>query len=141
MDRVLAGLSDFALPYLDDIAVFSGIWGEHLDHLRRVLIRLREAGLTVRTEKCQLGKAEVHYLGHVIGHGLWCPSEVKIAAVVEFRRSTTKRDIWAFLGRAGYYQHYIHNVSEMASPLTDALCKNEPQNPGCYSVYLCWNAN
>ncbi|XP_042145831.1 uncharacterized protein LOC121045858 [Ixodes scapularis] len=91
-------------------------------------MRLREAGLTVKTEKCQLGRAEVHYLGHVIGQGLRRPSEVKIAAVVEFRRPTTKRDIRAFLGLAGYYQHYIYNFSDIASPLTDALRKNEPQN-------------
>ncbi|XP_064490382.1 uncharacterized protein LOC135401724 [Ornithodoros turicata] len=127
MDRVLSGLSDFALPYLDDVAVFSNTWEEHLVHLRTVLDRLRRAGLTVRPEKCQLGRAEVTYLGHTTGQGSRRPHEVKIAAVVNYPRPKTKTDIRAFLGLTGYYQHYIRNYSQLASPLTDALRKCEPQ--------------
>lgn len=127
MDRVLGDLSDFALPYLDDVAIFSDSWEAHMGHLRVVLNRLRQAGLSIRPEKCQLGRAEVSYLGHVIGQGSRRPSEVKVAAVAEHRRPKTKTDIRAFLGLAGYYQHYIKDYSHVASPLTDALRKTEPQ--------------
>lgn len=87
-------------------------------------MRFREVGLTIKTAKCQLAQAEVHYLGHLIGHELWRPFEVKIAAVVEFRHPTTKKGFRAFLGLVRFYQHYIHNFSDFASPLTDALRKN-----------------
>lgn len=127
MDHVLSGLSDFALPYLDDVAVFSDTWDEHIQHLIVVFDRLRKAGLTVRPEKCQLGSAEVSYLGHVVGQGLRRPLDVKIAAVVDYPRPQNKSDVRAFLGLCGYYQHYVHNYSQVAGPLTDALRKNEPR--------------
>lgn len=47
MDRVLEGLSEFALPYLDDVAVFPNDWSSHLEHVREVLDRFGAAGLTV----------------------------------------------------------------------------------------------
>lgn len=127
MDRVLQGLGEFALPYLDDIAVFSNSWEDHLAHLRAVFVRLREANLTVKAEKCQLGGAEVTYLGHVVGNGSRRPSDIKIEAVANYPRPKTKTDIRAFLGLTGYYQRYIQGYSELASPLTDALRKPQPK--------------
>ncbi|KAK8788529.1 hypothetical protein V5799_021695 [Amblyomma americanum] len=126
MDRVLTGTEAYALPCLDDIAAFSDNWEAQLLHLREVLTRLREAGLTVRAEKCKLGKAEVEYLGHVIGRGYRRPLDANVAAIRDYPRPSTKTDIRAFLGLAGYYQHYIPGYSEMASPLTDSLRKEEP---------------
>ncbi|XP_075733659.1 uncharacterized protein LOC142775721 [Rhipicephalus microplus] len=126
MDRVLAGAENYAVPYLDDIAVFSDSWEKHLSHLRDVLTRLRNAGLTVKAEKCQLGQAEVEYLGHIVGRGCRRPHEVKLAAIENYPRPVTKTDIRAFLGLTGYYQHYIPKYSQIASPLTDSLRKGEP---------------
>ncbi|KAK8759335.1 hypothetical protein V5799_003032 [Amblyomma americanum] len=127
MDKVLRGQEEFALPYLDDVAIFSASWSEHMAHLRAVLTRLREAGLTVKAPKCQLAQAEVVYLGHVIGQGRRRPSEIKVAAVRDFPQPRTKTDIRSFLGVAGYYQRYIPRYSDIAAPLTDALRKTEPQ--------------
>lgn len=123
MDQVLSGLSDFALPYWDDVAVFSDSWSEHLRHLREVLGRFQQAGLTVKPEKCQLVKGYVTYLGHVIGQGVRKPAEANAAALRAYRRPRTKTDVRAFLGLTGYYQQYIHNYSEIASPRTDSLRK------------------
>ena len=49
--------------------IFSSSWEEHLDHLRKVLSCLQEANLTIKMSKCQFGRSEVQYLGHVIGGG------------------------------------------------------------------------
>ncbi len=51
MDRILAGLS-FVFCYLDDIIIASRDEQEHLEHLREVFSRLREAGLVINAEKC-----------------------------------------------------------------------------------------
>lgn len=120
------GMSDFALPYLDEIAVFSNSRVENLEHLRQVFQRSSEAGLTVKARKCELGGAEVSYLGHVVGRGNHRPSEIKVEAVASYPRLKTKTDVRrAFLGLTGYYRRYIKNYSEMASPLTDALRKDK----------------
>ncbi|GFW04157.1 retrovirus-related Pol polyprotein from transposon 17.6 [Trichonephila clavipes] len=45
MAQVLEGLEQFALPYIDDIAIFSQGWKDHVKHTDIVLGRLRKAGL------------------------------------------------------------------------------------------------
>ena len=52
MDVLLKGTRSYAVVYLDDLVIFSQSWEEHCEHLRTVLQRLREAGLTAKPAKC-----------------------------------------------------------------------------------------
>ncbi|CAM4406575.1 unnamed protein product [Lepidochelys olivacea] len=70
VDGLLAGLGEYAVTYLDNVAIFSDSWAEHLEHLQKVLERIREAGLTVKAMKCQIGPNRVTYLGHQVGQGI-----------------------------------------------------------------------
>jgi len=54
MDGVVCGLSKFDNAYLDNLIVYSDTWEDHLLHLRAVLSRLKEVGLTTKPFKCQL---------------------------------------------------------------------------------------
>ena len=65
MDRILAGLS-FVFCYLDDIIIASRDEEEHLEHLREVFSRLREAGLVINAEKCVFAATAVEFLGHKV---------------------------------------------------------------------------
>lgn len=38
LNQVLAGTESFAVPYHDDIAVFSNTWQQHLEHLQEVFL-------------------------------------------------------------------------------------------------------
>ena len=81
INHVLRECWSFARAYLDDIVVFSSSWEEHLNHLCQVLECLQKAQLMVNMSKCQFGKSEVHYLGHVIGGGTVKPDPQKLEAV------------------------------------------------------------
>ena len=70
MQQVLAGVNpdqgpNFVAAYIDDLLVFSSSLQTHLDHLNRVMKRIREVGLKVNLSKCQFIRQEVEYLGHV----------------------------------------------------------------------------
>lgn len=121
MAQVLEGLQDFAVPYIDDIAVFSSTWEDHERHLGIVLDRLKGAKLTVKLAKCKFAQNCVRFLGHEIGSGTRSPSEIKIQAIKDFPRPSTKTNVRAFLGLVGYYAHYIPKYSTIAAPLTDTL--------------------
>ena len=70
MENVLAGLArDGCLVYLDDILVIGKTLEEHNENLRKVLDRLREAGLRLKPPKCHFAQLEVEYLGHVVSAG------------------------------------------------------------------------
>ena len=57
---------DFAIPYLDDLLVFSGSFEDHLKHVRLILQRLKKYDIKIKASKCQLFKREISYLGRVI---------------------------------------------------------------------------
>ncbi|CAM4543042.1 unnamed protein product [Lepidochelys kempii] len=77
VDGLLAGLGEYAVAYLDDVAIFSDSWADHLEHLQKVLERIREAGLTVKAKKCQIGLNRVTYLGQQVGQGTISPYRPK----------------------------------------------------------------
>jgi hypothetical protein len=87
--------------YIDDIAICSDTWEEHLEHLQEVFRRLAAANLHVKVRKCQFGRAKAHYLGHIIGHGKIEPDDKKVAAVVKYPTPSNKKDVRAFLGLVG----------------------------------------
>lgn len=63
MDTLLKDCTGFAGSYIDDLAIYSRTWEDHLDHLRQVLQRLQENGLTAKPKKCHFGMSECEYLG------------------------------------------------------------------------------
>jgi len=52
MMRVLQGMQDYSLVYVDDCCIFSPDWFSHLSHLQSVFDRLREHNLRVHPKKC-----------------------------------------------------------------------------------------
>ncbi|GFX45974.1 retrovirus-related Pol polyprotein from transposon 297 [Trichonephila clavipes] len=121
MANLLRNCEDFAVPYLDDIAIFSLAWDDHLKHLKDVFDRLRSAKLHIKPSKCQFAEAYVKYLGHLVGQGLRTPGELKVQVIKEFPIPTNKTQVRAFLGLSGYYRRYIPEFSVIAAPLTELL--------------------
>ena len=102
MDHVIHGLN-CAAAYLDDLIIFSESWETHLTHLRMVLERLRQAGLTAKSRKCEFAATECVYLGHIVGSGAVKPEKDKTVTVRQFPTPETKV-VRSFLGLTGYYR-------------------------------------
>lgn len=113
----------YAAAYLDDIAIFSQSWSEHVEHIRAVFGALRSAGLTASAEKCRVARGSIPYLGHIIGSGRHAPDPSKLAAIKKLARPKTKKDVRSALGLFGYYREYIPNFAELALPLTELTAK------------------
>ncbi|GFW02932.1 retrovirus-related Pol polyprotein from transposon 17.6 [Trichonephila clavipes] len=73
MNKALSCYRKFSRAYIDDIAIFSKNWEEHLLHLDTILTKLSELNFTVNLKKCAFGKAQIKYLGHIIGSELVYP--------------------------------------------------------------------
>ncbi|GFX16192.1 hypothetical protein TNCV_4704461 [Trichonephila clavipes] len=101
--NLLRNCEDFAVPYLDDIVIFSLPWDDHLKLLKDVFDRLRSAKLHIKPSKCQFAQAYVKYLGHLVGQGLRTPGELKVQVIEDFPIPTNKTQVRAFLGLFGYY--------------------------------------
>ena len=117
VNQVLEGL-DFAFGYLDDILVFSSDVDSHLEHIKILYQKLREANLKLKESKCNFLKKHVQYLGHIIsGEGLE-PVPEKLEAIEKMPPPTTPKEVKQFLGLIGYYRKFIPRFADIARCLT-----------------------
>ena len=126
MDQLLRGLEDCAAAYLDDLVIHNATWPEHLASLRKVLERLRTAGLTAKPSKCHFAMKECTYLGHIVGNGQVRPEIGKLTAVEDFPVPKTKKEVRTFLGLTGYYRKFVPCYASLAAPLTELTRSNAP---------------
>ena len=126
MDNVLSGLLwEVCLYYLDDIIVFSKDWEEHLQSLRMVLSRLREANLRLGHKKCTLAQSSITFLGHLVSDDGLQPDPRLLDSIREIQPPTTVSQALSFLGLVGYYRRFIKGFSNIAAPLNRLLEKNK----------------
>ena len=124
--KVLEPCSSFALPYIDDIVIFSKNWKEHVGHVREVLSRLREAGLTASLRKCTWGGKVVEFLGHKLGDGRVSIPDRRVKAMKEYVRPRTKKALRTFLGVVSFYRRYIDMLAKHMATLSPATAKSMP---------------
>lgn len=69
VSTVLQGLPwDHSQAYEDDILAGFTSFDDHFQNLGKVFLHLSEHGLKFNAGKCELFRAEVNYLDHVVGH-------------------------------------------------------------------------
>lgn len=125
MNNILRGYqNEICSVYLDDIIIFSTSLQEHIDRLRKIFQRLREANFKIQLDKSEFLKQNVNYLGHVITPKGVEPDPNKIKAVKEFPIPNTPKEIKSFLGLAGYYRKFIKDFAKISKPLTSCLKKD-----------------
>ncbi len=108
MSKVLSNVKNCE-AYLDDVVCYSDTWESHLKTLEEVFSRFQEANLTLNLTKCDFCHAKVTYLGKEVGHGTVRPVESKVRAIIDFPSPKSKRELWRFLGMAGYYRNFCKN--------------------------------
>ncbi|KAK3544947.1 hypothetical protein QTP86_029196, partial [Hemibagrus guttatus] len=124
-------LHRFVLVYIDDILIYSRSMADHQRHVTEVLRRLRSHHLFLKAEKCLFHQPSVQFLGYVIDRSGVRMDETKVAAVRDWPRPTSVKELQRFLGFANFYRRFIRGYSSVTSPLTNLL-RNKPKS-------LTWN--
>lgn len=131
MENCLGDLRDtVCVPYLDDIIVFSATFEEHIEHIRKVLRRLREHGVKLKPQKCKLFKREVVFLGRVVSENGYKLDPSSVGPVLRLKESNPKtvNEVRKLMGFLNYYRRYIKDFSRIAKPIYDLL--KSPDLPG-----------
>lgn len=85
---------------------------------------LQKQHLFAKSKKCEFGKTEVAYLGHIISQEGVVVDQEKVKAIREWRIPQNLRELRGFLGLTGYYRKFISNDEQIAQPLTNQLRKD-----------------
>jgi Reverse transcriptase (RNA-dependent DNA polymerase)/RNase H-like domain found in reverse transcriptase len=104
-----------ALTYLDDIVIYSATFEQHLIYLTRVL-KLEDAGISLKLSKCSFAAYQVQYLGYKVGRAGLEVDDSKIEAVIRNVPPTNKTGLRRFIGITGYYRRFIKIYSIVAAP-------------------------
>lgn len=115
MSMVIEGLSG-VLCHMDYVLNWGETQAQHKERLHIVLARIEKAGITLNLEKCELGRQEVKFLGHLI-------SENGVGAVLEMKEPSTISEVRSFLGMVNQLGKFIPCLAEKDRPLRDLLAK------------------
>src|SRR5208282_4967836 len=111
-------LDDFCTAYLDDIMIYSDNELEHETHVKKVLERLRNAGLQVDIKKCEFGVKRTKYLGFIVStDGIEVDPE-KVKVIQDWMPPCTVKGVQSFLGFCNFYRRFIQDFGVIAKPLT-----------------------
>ncbi len=143
MGNLMASL-EYVRAYIDDLLVITkGSLDDHLDKLKQVFIRLRDAGLKINATKSVFCVQETEYLGCIPTIGGIKPQPKKVQAILVLYLPNNIKELWQFVldDMIQYYQDMWQKRSEMLAPLTDLggecretkTTKNQKKNLGCGS--------
>ncbi|CAF1477404.1 unnamed protein product, partial [Rotaria sp. Silwood1] len=105
------------LAYIDDIIIYSQNFNEHLKHIEEVCLLLQEANFKLNVDKCEVARAEILFLGHLIKAGTIKPDPDNIRGLTETREPTSAEEAFRFVTAAEYYRKFIPKFSTIAAPL------------------------
>uniref|UniRef100_A0A0G4G224 Reverse transcriptase domain-containing protein n=1 Tax=Chromera velia CCMP2878 TaxID=1169474 RepID=A0A0G4G224_9ALVE len=122
MTLVLASLPrEIALVYVDDVIIFSRSHAEHLQDFCEVFTLVRAAGLKLRLEKAQIGKAQVEHLGHTVSARGVRPSRKNMEKVKNWPTPTDRPSLRTFVYLCNYYRTFVERFARIAHPLNQLL--------------------
>ncbi|PIO66570.1 reverse transcriptase [Teladorsagia circumcincta] len=122
MSRILAGLDDNCLAYLDDIIIFDNDFESHLCSLRKVLDRFRTFNIKVSGKKLtSIAQSKITFLGHEITGSCYAPAERNISAIRDLPAPTSVRAVKGFLGMANFFpqirEGFCNNCGSTVCPV------------------------
>lgn len=116
----------FAIPYLDDIIIFSESREDHKKHLEIVFDKWRAASLYLKNKKkSHFWKNEVQILGLIMGNGIVRPDSKKISVIRGYGTHQTHRKLRSFLGLANYFRTFITNYAHKTKKSNEILKNRE----------------
>ncbi|KAF9763004.1 Retrovirus-related Pol polyprotein from transposon [Nosema granulosis] len=122
MDSILREEREkFTIPYLDDIIIYSQDMDTHKKHVRIVMEKLRNAGITLNKKKCKFFQKEIKILGNIITEGRIKPDPEKVKCIKNYPRPNTVKELRSFIGLLNYCREFIKDFASKAKPLFDML--------------------
>ena len=106
MDNIFLDMIDecIIIVYMDDILLFAPDKATLMANMKRVLERLRENDLFLKSTKCEFNRTKIDYLGMVIEEGKISMDPGKLKGIMDWPAPSTIKQTRGFLGFGNFYQ-------------------------------------
>jgi len=94
----------FSRNFMDDFSIYRNSFDQCLHHLKLVLQRCKKKNLTLNWEKCHFMVKWGIVLGHEISRRGIEVDNAKIEVIAKLPPPKCIKNIWSFLGHAGFYR-------------------------------------
>jgi hypothetical protein len=96
---------------------------EHQEYVRKVLQRLRDAGLQADIKKLEFSIIRTKYLGFIVSTEGVEVDPKKITVVKNWQAPTTVKRVQGFLGFCNFYRRFITEYGRITRPLNILIYK------------------
>ncbi|XP_048231598.1 uncharacterized mitochondrial protein AtMg00860-like [Ricinus communis] len=110
--------------YFDDILIYSKSLSEHVEHVRMVLMVLRENSLYANLSKCDFCTNKLVFLGFIVSANGIQVDEDKVKTIKEWPTPKNVSDVRSFHGLASFYRRFVKDFSTLVVPLNELVKKN-----------------
>ena len=117
-------LHKVVLVFFDDTPVYSLALEDHKMHLAQLLELLQKHQLYVDYKKCEFGKNQVAYLGHIISAQVVATDLDKVKIMIEWPTPSNIKELQGFLGLTRYYRKFVVGYAHIALLITGQLKKD-----------------
>ncbi|CAO1625281.1 unnamed protein product [Parajaminaea phylloscopi] len=131
MDLLLGNLRwKSALPYLDDVVVYSTNMEEHVKALDDLLTRATAIGLKFDPKKCHFAMSSLKLLGRRIDADGVSILEDRALAIRELAEPRNYAELHSALGLLGWYREFVARFANRARPLQEQLNRKYVKSNG-----------
>ncbi len=116
----------FLVLFIDDLLIYSNTLEEHREHVRAVLLRLRENQFYAKGVKCSFCQSQVTFLGHVVSADGITVEPSKVEAITRWPQPRTAKELRGFLGLANFYRRLVRRFAHIVTPLNLLLRDKQP---------------
>ncbi len=75
-------LNDFVITYLNDIIMYNNIKKKHIQHVKKILQRLRETNIQVNVDKCEFHITKTKFLNMIKSRDKIKMNSEKVKAII-----------------------------------------------------------
>lgn len=119
LDRVFGDMVPYVYHYVDDFIIVSQTFEEHLERLKEVARRMREAQLSISKKKSMFCYKKITFLGYVFEGGGLSINPERVQPIIEYKRPGTMKELRRLIGLVGWYRRFIPNAAGIMAPLTE----------------------
>ena len=108
--------------YVKECHLISHHWSnteEHDENLQNTFEVIKESGLKLNKEKCEIKKNKLTYFGHVLSAEGVSPDPEKVKAITDLEAPTNVPELRRLIGMINYLGRFIPNLASVMRPMSE----------------------